>query len=79
MIWVGLDPHDLNYLGAEIEIALGPEFERHVFDRPTCVIAPGGFVHTPLITRRVDDPYVFLIGLLAGEYVGTPGTQVTAG
>jgi hypothetical protein len=73
LIWVGLDPRDLNYLGAEIEIALGPDFERHAFRTPTCVIAPGDFVHTPLMTRWVDDPYVFLIGLLAEEYVGTPG------
>jgi hypothetical protein len=72
LIWVGLDPHDLNYLGAEIEIALGPEFERHVFDEPTAVICPGGFIHTPLVVRWVDDPYVFLLGSLEEQYVGRP-------
>jgi hypothetical protein len=73
LIWVGLNPGDLNYLGAEIELALGPGLERHVFSTPTCVVCAGDFVHTPLITRRVDNPYVFLIGLLAEEYVGLPG------
>jgi hypothetical protein len=73
LIWVGLDPHDLGYLGAEIELALGPQLERHFFSLPTLVVCPGSFVHTPLIVRRVDRPYVFLIGLLAEEYVGRPG------
>jgi hypothetical protein len=64
LIFLGLDPHDLDYLGAEIEFALGPEFERHVFSRPTAVIAPAGFVHLPTITRWVDDPYAFIVGCL---------------
>ena len=64
LIWVGLNPHDLGYLGAEIEIGMGPEFERHVFNKPTCVICPEGFVHLPVITRWVDDPYAFTVGCL---------------
>jgi hypothetical protein len=73
LVWVGLDPRDPGYLGAEVELALGPGLERHVFDTPTCVVCPGDFVHTPLVLKRVNDPYVFLIGLLAEEYVGRPG------
>jgi hypothetical protein len=64
LIWVGLNPRDLGYLGAEIEIGMGPEFERHVFNKPTCVICPEGFVHLPVITRWVDDPYAFTVGCL---------------
>jgi hypothetical protein len=51
-------------LGAELEFALGPEFERHVFNKPTCVICPEGFVHLPLITRWVNDLYAFTVGCL---------------
>jgi len=72
LIWVGLDPQDLGYLGAEIEIALGPESERHLFDRPTAIICPGGFPHAPLVVTWVDDPYVFLLGCLDEEYVPRP-------
>jgi hypothetical protein len=69
LIWVGLDPQDLVYLGAEIDFAIGPEFERYTFDTPTCVVCPGNLVHAPLVVRWVDDPYVFLLGCLEEKYV----------
>jgi hypothetical protein len=72
LIWVGLDPGDLRHLGAEIEIALGPDLERHVFNEPTCVVCPSNLRHAPLIVRHVDDPYVFLLGCLDQEYEGRP-------
>ncbi len=59
LLFVGLDANNPEYLGAEIEIGMGEEQEKHVFDTPTVVIAPAGFVHCPLITRRVDKPYGF--------------------
>ena len=59
LLFVGLDPDNPNYLGAEIEIAMGEELEKHVFDTPTVVVVPKGLVHCPLITRRVDKPYGF--------------------
>ncbi len=59
LVFVGLDPDNPDYLGAEIEIAMGKEQEIHVFDTPTVVVAPGGLVHCPLITRKVDKPYSF--------------------
>jgi hypothetical protein len=68
LIFVGLNPYDLNYLGAEFEIAMGPEFERHVFNKPTAVICPAGFVHLPLITRWCDDTYAFIVGCLGGVH-----------
>jgi len=59
LLFVGLDPDNPDYLGAEIEIAMGEEREIHVFDTPTVVVAPKGLVHCPLITRKVDKPYSF--------------------
>jgi hypothetical protein len=59
LLFVGTDPDRPDYLGAEIEIAMGKEREIHVFDTPTVVVAPRGLVHCPLITRRVDSPYMF--------------------
>jgi hypothetical protein len=59
LLFVGLDPNNPDYLGAEIEIAMGKEQEKHVFDTPTVVVVPRGLVHCPLITRRVDKPYGF--------------------
>ncbi len=59
LLFVGLDPDNPDYLGAEIEIAMGKELEKHVFDTPTVVIAPKGLVHCPLNTRKVEKPYGF--------------------
>lgn len=59
LLFVGLDPDKPDYLGAEIEIGMGEEQEKHVFDTPTIVVVPAGLVHCPLITRRVDKPYGF--------------------
>lgn len=59
LLFVGLDPDNPDYLGAEIEIAMGEEQEIHVFDTPTVVVAPKGLVHCPLITRKVEKPYSF--------------------
>jgi len=68
LIYVGLNPDNLNYLGAEIEIAMGPDFERHFFNTPTCVVCPKGFIHLPCITRWVDDPYAFVVGCLSAVH-----------
>ena len=59
LLFVGLDPDNPDVLGAEIEIAMGEELEKHVFDYPTVVVVPRGLVHCPLVTKRVDKPYGF--------------------
>ncbi|MGB9920671.1 MAG: hypothetical protein ACPLPT_08105 [Moorellales bacterium] len=68
LVFVGLDPNDLNYLGAELELGMGKEVERHVFNKPTVAICPKGFPHLPLITRWVDKPYSFFVICLSGEH-----------
>ncbi|MCX7912327.1 MAG: hypothetical protein N2506_05130, partial [Dehalococcoidales bacterium] len=68
LCFVGLDPDNLNYLGAELELGMGKEMERHVFNTPTVAICPAGFPHLPLITRWVDKPYGFIVVCLSGEH-----------
>jgi hypothetical protein len=68
LVYLGIDPNDMDYLGAEIEIDLGQEHERHVIDQPTVVICPAGTPHMPQITRWVDKPFAFFaINLSAGH------------
>lgn len=71
LLFAGTDPAHPEYLGAEIEIAMGEEQEKHVFDQPTLVIAPKGLVHCPLNTRRVDRAYCFSAICLNNEHVTT--------
>jgi hypothetical protein len=68
LVFVGLDPDNLNYLGCEQELAMGKDYERHIFNTPTIAICPGGFPHLPLITRWVDKPYGFIVVCLSGEH-----------
>jgi hypothetical protein len=59
LAFVGLDDKRPNYLGAEIEISLGEEQEKHVIDVPSIVICSAGFTHGPIITKKVDRPFGF--------------------
>jgi hypothetical protein len=67
LVFLGIDP-EIEYLGAEIEIAMGEEHERHLIDTPSVVICPAGLPHTPLITNWVDKPFAFFAVNLSGEH-----------
>jgi len=66
MIFLGTDPNS-DDLGAEIEIDLGEEHERHLFDKSSAVICPAGLPHAPIVTRWVDRPFAFLLFNLAAD------------
>lgn len=68
LCFVGLDPDNLDYLGAELEIGMGKDYERHIFNTPTVAICPQAFPHLPLITRWVDKPYGFFVICLSGAH-----------
>jgi hypothetical protein len=68
LVFIGLDPDDLNYLGAELEVGMGQDCERHAFNTPTVAVCPSGFPHLPLITRWVDKPYSFIVCCLSGQH-----------
>jgi len=68
LCFVGLDTDNLDYLGAELELGMGKDYERHIFNTPTVAICPAAFPHLPLITRWVDKPYGFIVVCLSGEH-----------
>ena len=68
LCFLGLDEDNLDYLGAELELGMGKDYERHIFNTPTVAICPAGFPHLPLITRWVDKPYAFIVICLSGEH-----------
>lgn len=67
LIFLGADPDNPGSLGAEIEIDLGKEHERYLFDRSSAVLCPAGLPHGPVVTRWVDRPFAFLLVNLAGD------------
>jgi len=66
LLFVGSDPDKPDDLGAELSI--GMEDEVYIMDTPTVVIAPKNVVHCPLITKRVDKPYMFSAICLSTEH-----------
>ncbi len=68
LIFLGLDTDNLDFLGAELELGMGKDYERHIFNTPTVAICPAAFPHLPLITRWCDKPYGFIVVCLSGEH-----------
>jgi hypothetical protein len=68
LVYLGIDPDNMDDLGAEIEIDMGKEHERHLIDKPSVVICPAGTPHMPQVTRWVDKPFAFFAASLSGEH-----------
>jgi hypothetical protein len=68
LVFAGLDPKDIDYLGAQIEIEMGEEHERYILEKPTVAICPAGVAHTPIVTRWVDRPFAFYTFTLSGDH-----------
>ncbi|MBN2038927.1 MAG: hypothetical protein JW864_02730 [Spirochaetes bacterium] len=60
LIHIGTNPDDPMDLGAEIEMYMGPELERHVFNRTTVIWIPPNFIHSPWKPLRIDRPFIFM-------------------
>jgi hypothetical protein len=58
LIFIGTDTNDLSVLGAEVEISLGEEQERHIITTPTAVVCPGNLPHCPLTITKIDRPII---------------------
>ena len=65
--FIGSDPYHLDELGAEVEVSIGEEEEKHVFDKPTVLIAPKGLYHCPIVTKSIARPYVCMAVSLTGK------------
>jgi ferredoxin len=61
LIWViGGDPEHPDELGAEIEVYLGPEMERHIIDRTCVLYIPPYFMHCPWRILKTTKPWIFI-------------------
>jgi hypothetical protein len=69
LCFIAGDPMNLRDFGAEIELCLGEEQEKHIINSSTVVYIPRDFPHCPLDFKVVKRPVVFLVFMPAGEYV----------
>ncbi len=60
MLWLGTDATNLGELGAEVELYLGEEGEKHMITSSTAVTVPAGLVHFPANITRMNRRFVFM-------------------
>jgi hypothetical protein len=72
MFWFGGDTRDMGELGAEVELCLGPEREKHMLTTSTSVYIPKGFPHFPADIVRMDKRFLFLMVSCAKDFKEIP-------
>ena len=68
LFFVGGNPMDFRDFGAEVELSLGEELEKHIITTTTFVYVPKGLIHCPIHFKRVDKPIIFAAISLAPVY-----------
>ena len=57
---IGTNPDDPMDLGAEVEMYMGKELERHVFNKTTVIYIPPNFIHCPWRPLKTVRPWIFV-------------------
>jgi len=57
---LGGDNNDVGEFGAEVEMHLGEDQEKHIINYTSCVYIPAGLIHCPLNIKKVAKPIVFI-------------------
>ncbi len=73
----GGNPQNYFEFGAEIEIMMGKEQERHIVDKTTIIYIPKGVIHCPITTLRVDKPVQWMHVLFQGRYQMAAGEDMS--
>ena len=68
LCFIGGNPMDFRDFGAEVELSLGEELEKHTITTTTFVYVPKGLIHCPIQFKRVDKPIIFSAISLAPAY-----------
>jgi len=64
LVFLGGNPQNMKEFGAEVELSLGDEGEKHIINTSAIVYVPKGLRHCPLNFKKVDKPIIFMdIGL----------------
>jgi|APIni6443716594_1056825.scaffolds.fasta_scaffold67963_3 hypothetical protein len=62
------DPSIAPYLGGEMEIGLGDEWEKQTINTAAIICIPAGLTHCPVFVKKVEVPFYFGHCLLASSY-----------
>jgi hypothetical protein len=75
LYFLSFEADKMGDLGAEIEMGLGKEKERHIITTPASVYIPAGMIHCPLDFKRVDKPILFIHASISSKYYKGTGTK----
>ncbi|MBN1907425.1 MAG: hypothetical protein JW927_20265, partial [Deltaproteobacteria bacterium] len=68
LCFIGTNPSDTDDFGAEIEVSMGTEGEKHTITTAAIICLPAGVQHAPIFMKKVDRPFYFGHCLLADSY-----------
>lgn len=74
MLWMGTDMSDPGELGAEVELILGEEGEKHMIASSQIVFIPKNLPHFPATITKMDRRFIFMTISLAADPEATPVT-----
>lgn len=60
LVAVGSDPKHPEDLGAEFEMFMGEEMEKHIITKSTMIYIPPNTVHCPFNLNKVNRPFLFM-------------------
>jgi hypothetical protein len=60
LVAIGSDPEHPENLGAEFELFMGEEMEKHIINKSTMIYIPENTVHCPFTIKKVTRPFLFM-------------------
>lgn len=69
----GSNPKNFFDFGAEIEMSLGEEEEKHTINTTSIIYIPKGLVHCPIVIKKVDKPVQWMHIYFAPKYTMSVG------
>ncbi len=60
LVALGSDPENPKDLGAEFELYMGTEMEKHIINKSTMIYIPENTVHCPFTIKKVTRPFLFI-------------------
>jgi len=60
LVALGSDPDNPKDLGAEFELYMGKEMEKHIVNTSTLIYIPENTVHCPFTITKVNRPFLFI-------------------
>jgi len=73
LFFIGGNPENIFDFGAEVELVLGDEQEKHLIDCTSIVYVPKGLMHCPLIFKKVVKPITFMHICFSPSYTRAKG------